>query len=88
MLAYLHRELGRPGLYAPDALAVAATLKPGLVTRSEKRAVTVELAGTHTRGQSSVDWFNLSGQAPNVNVILEIDFERFWGIMRASVSAG
>lgn len=75
-----------PGLFAPDPLAVAIAIEPDLVQRAETRAVTVELAGLHTRGQTSVDWFNLTERAPNVNVILELDFERFWRRLRAAVA--
>jgi purine nucleosidase len=80
------RARGRAGLNAPDPLAMAAALEPEIVTRSERRAVTVELNGTHTRGETTVDWFGLAGRAPNVNVILEVNFERFWEMMRASVA--
>jgi inosine/uridine nucleosidase len=47
--------------------------------------VTVELAGRHTRGQTTVDWFNLGGEPPNVEVVLEVDVDRFWKMLRASV---
>ena len=80
------RERGRAGLFAPDPLAMAAAVEPEIVTRAEMRAVTVELNGTHTRGQTTVDWSGLTGHAPNVNVILEVNFERFWNMMRASVA--
>jgi inosine-uridine nucleoside N-ribohydrolase len=47
--------------------------------------VTVELAGTHTRGQTTVDWFGLGGEAPNAEVVLELDRRRFGEMLRASV---
>lgn len=80
------RARGRSGLNAPDPLAVAVAIQPDLVTRAEMRAVTVELHGAHTRGETTVDWFGLTRRAPNVNVILELDFSRFWKMMRASVA--
>ena len=79
------RARGRAGLNAPDPLAVAAAIEPEIVTKAERRAVAVELHGTHTRGQTSVDWFGLTRRAPNVNLILHIDYERFWKMMRATV---
>ncbi len=85
-LQRIFERLGRPGLFMPDPLAMAAALEPSLVTKSEKRAVTVELNGAHTRGQTSVDWFGFAGRAPTVDVILEINFERFMQMMKAAVA--
>ena len=45
----------------------------------------VELAGRHTRGQTTVDRSDLGGEAPNVEVVLEVDGDRFWEMLRASV---
>jgi inosine-uridine nucleoside N-ribohydrolase len=47
--------------------------------------VQVELAGHHTRGHSTVDWYDLSGHEPNVNLVLEMDTERLWELMQAAV---
>jgi purine nucleosidase len=80
------KRLGRPGLYAPDPLAMAAALEPESVARAEMHAMTVELTGTHTRGQTTVDWSNLTDRTPNVNIILEVDRERFWKLMWAAVA--
>ncbi len=80
------RKRGRAGLNAPDPLGVAAAIEPEIVTQFELRAVAVELHGAHTRGQTTVDWSGLTRRAPNVNVILEVNFERFWEMMRASVT--
>jgi purine nucleosidase len=79
------RGRGRTSLFAPDPLAVAAAIEPDIVTKSELRAVTVELHGANTRGQTIVDWFNLTGREPNVNIILGLDDKQFWNMMRASV---
>ena len=84
-LEYCRDKLHRPGFYAPDELAMAIAVEPELVTRSEQHSVTVELAGVNTRGQTIVDWFDLTGRAPNVNIVLEVDRERFWKMMQASV---
>ncbi len=84
-LEYSRQELRRPGFYAPDELAMAVAVEPDVVARSEAHAVTVELAGTHTRGQTTVDWFDLTDHKPNVNILLEVDRERFWRMMQVSV---
>jgi purine nucleosidase len=66
------------GMSAPDPLAMAVALQPDIVQRAERHAVLVELAGSHTRGQTSVDWLDRSGRDASVNLVLELDFERFW----------
>ncbi|MEP7359250.1 MAG: nucleoside hydrolase [Anaerolineales bacterium] len=87
ILNYDEKVLGQRGLFAPDPLAMAIAIEPGLVQRSELRAVTVELTGQHTRGQTTVDWTNLTGRKPNVNVILDVDGPRFFQLLLASVAA-
>lgn len=44
------------GLMIPDPLAVVVALRPDVVRVQRKRRVVVELAGTHTRGMTIVDW--------------------------------
>lgn len=82
---YMRKQPGEYRLHAPDALAVAAAIRPDIVTRHEARAVTVELAGAHARGLTSVDWSGISKQPESVDLILGVDFERFWELMRAGV---
>lgn len=84
--AYVRDQLDQDGVYAPDPLAMAVAIEPDIVTRREARAVTVELAGAHGRGLTSVDWGGLTKQPANVDIILEVDFERFWRLMQASVA--
>jgi len=43
------------------------------------------LAGHHTRGQTTVDWFDRTGHEPNVNLVLEVDAKRLWELMQAAV---
>ena len=77
---------GLSGLLAADPLAMAVAVEPGIVTRSERHRVTVELCGRHTRGQTTVDWFDQSGEAPNVEVVLELDESRLWKLLKAAVA--
>jgi purine nucleosidase len=84
-LEYCRERLHRPGFFTPDELAMAVAVAPDIVTRSELHAVNVELVGAHTRGQTTVDWFDLTGRTPNVNLALEVDRGRFWKMMQASV---
>ena len=83
---YVRDALGRHGLYAPDPLAMAVALEPDIVTCAEHHYVTVELAGAHARGQTCVDWANLTKRPANVEIILEVDFERFYQMMVRSVA--
>jgi purine nucleosidase len=82
---FFQRAFGRTTLFAPDPLAVAVALEPGIVRKSELRYVQVELSGSLTRGQTTVDWFNLTQKAPNVDIVLEVDADRFWELMQAAV---
>jgi purine nucleosidase len=71
--------------YDPDPLAMAVALEPGIVRRAEKRYVKVELAGQLTRGQTVVDWYSLTGNAPNTTFVLEIDRQRYEALLRLSL---
>jgi purine nucleosidase len=73
------------GLLMPDGLAVAVALEPDIVRKSQIHYVQVELGGQHTRGQTTVDWFNRTGLKPNVNLVLEIDSKRLWELIQAAV---
>lgn len=84
-IEYIHQVLGRHELLMPDGLAVAVALEPDIVRNVEAHYVQVELAGRHTRGQTTVDWFDRAGQAPNVSLVLEMDTQRVWDLMRAAL---
>ena len=71
--------------YDPDPLAVAVALEPDIVRRAEQRTVKVELAGQSTRGQTVVDWFDLTGRPPNATLVLEVDQERFLELLKLSL---
>lgn len=84
-LQYTSKRTGRIGLSLPDEIALAIAAEPDIVTKSEHRYVSVETRGEHTRGQTTVDWFNATGNPPNVNVVLEINRPRFLEMLWASV---
>lgn len=85
IIAHAVEEMKRTMLYAPDGLAMAVALEPEIVRRSETHAVSVELHGQHTRGQTTVDWLDRGGQPANVEVILEVDQDRFVELMEAGL---
>ncbi len=65
------------GAFIHDALAVAAALDPSLV-RTEALAVEVELGGTLTTGETVTDWRHRWGKAPNLEIAVEADTDRFF----------
>jgi purine nucleosidase len=81
----LAQILGRETLLEPDLLAVAVALEPDIVCKAEMHHVKVELAGTHTRGYTAVDWYDRTGETPNVNLVLEMDTDRVWELLQAAV---
>jgi len=85
MIEFNYQFLGRQEFLAPDGLAIAVALEPDIVRKAEARYVQIELAGHHTRGQTTVDWYDLTGQEPNVNLVLEMNTERLWELMQAAV---
>ncbi len=76
---------GRRGVVAADALAMAVAIDPTIVTRSEKRAVAVELDGRLTRGATVVDWVGRLGRPINANIVLEVDQSRFAAMVRRAL---
>ena len=77
VLKFTREFLGQDFLFAPDGLALAAAIEPGIVTKSEQKYVSVELHGSQTRGQTVVDWYGLAQKPPNTEIILELDQKRF-----------
>jgi len=69
----LQTTYGRPAYLLPDPLAMAITLRPDLIRQSGKFYTTVELNGSHTRGQTVIDYTGISGRPPNVNIIQALD---------------
>jgi inosine-uridine nucleoside N-ribohydrolase len=47
--------------------------------------VEIELNGKFTRGATVVDIYNRSGSTANVDVALELDFDKFWSMMLDAV---
>jgi len=81
ILNFIKERLGQDILFAPDGLALAAAVEPGIVTKSEKKHISIELHGSQTRGQTVVDWYGLNQKPPNTEIILELDQQRFIQLM-------
>jgi inosine-uridine nucleoside N-ribohydrolase len=81
ILGFIKDRWEQDMLFAPDGLAMAAAIEPGIVTRAEKKYVTIELHGALTRGQTVVDWFNTTKKQPNTEIIHEVDQDCFIQLM-------
>ena len=71
-----HKTMDYPGAPIHDAVAVAALVKPEILTMREMY-VDVETSGDYCMGCTVGDWFGTSGHAPNATVLLDIDREAF-----------
>jgi purine nucleosidase len=80
-LRFTTEIMGRNSLFGPDGLAVALLLDPTIVQEVEKRYVTVELAGHHTRGQTIVDWADSGETKANAEILLKADQAKFNDLM-------
>ncbi len=73
---------GQSEMRAADALAMAVALEPEHIEQSATKAVDIELAGSLTRGQTVVDWFDRTGKAPNCRIVQQFNVERFHELNR------
>ena len=81
ILSYIEKRMSNDSLFAPDGLAMAVAIEPEIVTKSEKKHVSIELHGSQTRGQTVVDWSGRTQQPVNAEIILELNQERFTQLM-------
>lgn len=75
-------EMPDPPLHDPVAVAL---LIDRSVVKTRSSNVEIELNGTFTRGATVVDIYNRSGGSTNVDVALELDFDKFWAMMLEAV---
>lgn len=75
------------GFDLPDPIAMAIALEPHIATETKSLYVAIEADSELCRGQSVVDHFGITGQEPNVEVVLEASRQRFWKMLREAVSA-
>jgi purine nucleosidase len=72
--------------YDADVLTMAIVLEPTMIQQMEKRTVKIELAGGMTRGQSVVDWYDITGDPPKTEIVSEVDRQRFIDLIRQCLS--
>jgi len=73
------------GFDLPDPMAMAVALDPTVATATKRLYVEIETSSLACRGQTIVDHLQITGQAPNVNVVLEASRQRFLSILHQSV---
>ncbi|MEF3404598.1 nucleoside hydrolase [Agromyces sp. CCNWLW203] len=76
---------GMPDGPLHDPVAVAVLADPGSVVLRHTR-LDVELLGIETAGATSVDLDGMLGREPNAWVAVELDVDRFWAGVEASVA--
>lgn len=79
-----HKTMDYPGAPIHDAVAVAALVKPEILTMREMY-VDVEVSGDYCKGCTVGDWFGTSGKKPNATVLLDIDREAFVDLLVEAV---
>ena len=77
---------GNEGIAVHDAVAVAKIVNPNLF-KSEMYNVVIDLDGHYTRGCTVTDMIDVTGQAKNVEVVLDVNREAFVDYMVESLAA-
>ncbi|XP_046376259.2 inosine-uridine preferring nucleoside hydrolase-like isoform X2 [Haliotis rufescens] len=68
--------------YIPcDEVAAACAIDNKVITKSDHVYASVELHGHLTRGQMVVDWGMRLGKKPNVQIVKELDVERYMELL-------
>lgn len=80
-ISYLKQD----GFDLPDPIAMAVALEPDVATVTKHLRVDIETKSELTRGATVVDHLRVSGQDPNVHVVLEASRERFLETLYAAV---
>lgn len=75
------------GFDLPDPITMAVAIDRGVATRVDRRFVAVETGGTWGRGQTVVDELEVTGEAPNADVVVEASRDRFLEILYAACGA-
>ena len=71
-----HRSLGYTGAPVHDAVAVAAVIKPEILTARDYY-VQIETSGDFCRGATVADHYGFTNQPPNTHALVDIDREAF-----------
>ena len=86
LLAFMEEKFNSEMSYAADPLAMAVMLEPEIVKKSTPKYVRVERYGRLSRGMTVVDWWGNTGRPANVDIVLEVDQERFFDLLHSAFS--
>ncbi len=75
-----------PGFDLPDPIAMAVALDPAVATVSRRLHVAIECQSALCRGQTVVDHLAMTGQPPNVEVVLEASRGGFLQLLRRALA--
>ena len=81
-----HKKLGYPGAPVHDAVAVAALIRPEIMTM-RKYYVEIETTGDFCRGMTVADTLGILKKEPNVCAIMDIDRQAFVDLLVEAVRA-
>lgn len=81
-----HKEKGYPGAPVHDAVAVVALTNPEILTM-KPCFVDVELSGDYCRAATVADRYGVLGQEPNMNVVFDIEREKFIDLLCESLES-
>ena len=84
--AFATHETQLAGFDLPDPIAMAVALDRSIATRIERRNVVVETRGDYTAGQTVVDRLDLTGRAPNVDVVVEASRSAFLRLLETRLA--
>ncbi len=81
-----HKKLGYEGAPVHDAVAVAALLRPELIS-TQDMYVAVETTGEYCRGMTVGDRYGVTGEKPNAKCIMDIDRQGFVDLLAEAVAS-
>lgn len=85
LVDFCHQVTRLDGFDLPDPIAMAVALEPDIATETRRLFCAIECGGEWGRGQTVVDHLQVTGRAPNVDVVLAADRKRFMHLLRRSV---
>lgn len=81
-IKFLREVLNREMSFAADPLAMAVLMEPEIVEEVAERYVQVERTGELSRGMTVIDWWGMSKKPANVEIILKVNQDRFYQLMK------
>lgn len=81
-IKFLREVLNREMSFAADPLAMAVLMEPEIVEEVAEKFVQIERTGELSRGMTVIDWWGMSKKTPNVEIILKVNQERFYDLLK------